>query len=412
MSKPPPNDRPENRSQPRPLLDGVRVIDLTRILAGPYCTMLLGDLGADVIKIEIPGRGDDTRQWGPPFAEGGESAYYLAANRNKRSLTLNLKSVRGPQVLKELIRQGDVVVENFRAGTMEEWGLDYDALQELRPGLIYCTITGYGYDGPYRDRPGYDLIVQALGGLMSVTGPIEGEPTRAGVAIADLASGMFACSAVLAALFARERTGDGQRIDISLLDSQVALMSYVASNFLVSGEKPKRYGNAHPNIVPYEAFKARDGYLAFAAGNDRQWETFCNAVGRPEWVDDERFSTNPARNRNRTLLIGLLNELFQEREVAEWIALCDEIGLPAGPINDMQAVFNDPQVRARGLVQEVSHPTAGSVPVLASPLNVPTSPAGVRLPPPLLGQHTEEVLADVLGYDAEAVAALRQEGVV
>jgi formyl-CoA transferase len=374
--------------------------------------MLLGDLGADVIKIEIPGRGDDTRQWGPPFAEGGESAYYLAANRNKRSLTLNLKSVRGPQVLKELIRQGDVVVENFRAGTMEEWGLDYDALQELRPGLIYCTITGYGYDGPYRDRPGYDLIVQALGGLMSVTGPIEGEPTRAGVAIADLASGMFACSAVLAALFARERTGDGQRIDISLLDSQVALMSYVASNFLVSGEKPKRYGNAHPNIVPYEAFKARDGYLAFAAGNDRQWETFCNAVGRPEWVDDERFSTNPARNRNRTLLIGLLNELFQEREVAEWIALCDEIGLPAGPINDMQAVFNDPQVRARGLVQEVSHPTAGSVPVLASPLNVPTSPAGVRLPPPLLGQHTEEVLADVLGYDAEAVAALRQEGVV
>lgn len=412
MSNSPPNDRPENRSQPRPLLDGVRVIDLTRILAGPYCTMLLGDLGADVIKIEIPGRGDDTRQWGPPFAEGGESAYYLAANRNKRSLTLNLKSGRGLHVLKELIRHADVVVENFRAGTMEGWGLDYGALQELRPGLIYCTITGYGYDGPYRDRPGYDFIAQAQGGLMSVTGPIEGEPTRAGVAIADLASGMFACSAVLAGLFGRERTGEGQRIDISLLDSQVALMSYVASNFLVSGMKPNRYGNAHPNIVPYETFRARDGYLAFAVGNDRQWATFCNAVTRAEWVDDERFSTNPARNQNRTLLIKMLNELFKEREVAEWLALCDRIGLPAGSINDMQAVFNDPQVRARELKQDIPHPTAGSVPVLASPLNVPTNPAGVRLAPPLLGQHTEEILAEVLGYDSEAVSTLRREGVV
>jgi crotonobetainyl-CoA:carnitine CoA-transferase CaiB-like acyl-CoA transferase len=232
------NDREDGPASAQPLLDGVRVIDLTRILAGPYCTMLLGDLGADVIKIEIPGRGDDTRQWGPPFAEGGESAYYLAANRNKRSLTLNLKSGRGLEILKELIRQGDVVVENFRAGTMAGWGLDYEALQKLRPGLVYCTITGYGYDGPYHERPGYDFIVQGLGGFMSVTGPIEGEPTRAGVAIADLASGMFACSAVLAALFRRQRTGEGQRIDISLLDSQVALMSYVASNFLVSGEKP------------------------------------------------------------------------------------------------------------------------------------------------------------------------------
>jgi formyl-CoA transferase len=295
---------------------------------------------------------------------------------------------------------------------MEGWGLDYAALHGLRPGLIYCTITGYGYDGPYRERPGYDFIVQALGGFMSVTGAIEGEPTRAGVAIADLASGMFACSAILAALFARERTGEGQRIDISLLDSQVALMSYVASNFLVSGEAPKRYGNAHPNIVPYEAFKARDGYLAFAAGNDRQWATFCNAVGRSEWVEDERFSTNPARNRNRTVLVALLNQLFGERDVAEWIALCDEIGLPAGPINEMQAVFENPQVRARGLRQDVPHPTAGSVPLIASPLNIPTAPAGVRLPPPLLGQHTEEVLSEVLGYDGEAVAALRQQGVV
>jgi len=407
-----PKDLSEDQSAPRPMLDGIRVIDLTRILAGPYCTMLLGDLGADVIKIEIPERGDDTRQWGPPFAEGGESGYYLAANRNKRSLTLNLKSERGLQILRDLIRLADVVVENFRAGTMEEWGLGYDTLQELRPGLIYCTITGYGYNGPYRDRPGYDFIVQALGGFMSVTGPIDGEPSRAGVAIADLASGMFACSAVLAGLFGRERTGSGQRIDISLLDSQVALMSYVASNYLVSGEPPKRYGNAHPNIVPYGAFKARDGHVAFAAGNDRQWATFCNAVGRSEWVEDERFSTNPARNRNRAVLTGLLNELFRERDVVEWIALCDAIGLPAGPINGMDAVFDDPQVRARRLKLDVPHPTAGSVPLLASPLNIPTSPTGVRLPPPLLGQHTDEILAEVLGYDAETVSILRREGIV
>ncbi len=394
------------------LLDGVRVVDLTRILAGPYCTMLLGDLGADVIKVEVPGRGDDTRQWGPPFTTGGESSYFLAANRNKRSLTLNLKSERGRVILKKLIQEADVLIENFRMGTLEKWGLDYEQLKELKPDLIYCTVTGYGYTGPYRDRPGYDFIVQALGGFMSVTGPEDGEPFRAGIAIADLASGLFACNAVLASLYARERTGAGQRIDISLLDCQVALMSYVVSNYLVSGDPPRRFGNAHPNIVPYEVFKAQDDYFAFAAGNDIQWAKFCEAVDREAWVADERFATNPARLQNRSELVRLLNELFSTRSVEHWIQLCESIGLPAGPINTMDAVLSDPQVLARELVMEVPHPTEGSVPLLRSPLNIPTAPSEVRYPPPTLGQHTDQILSELLSFDSVEIQALREAGVI
>ncbi len=394
------------------LLEGIRVIDLTRVLAGPFCTMLLGDLGADVIKVEAPGRGDDTRQWGPPFTPSGESAYFLSANRNKRSLTLNLKSEQGLQVMRELIGRADVLIENFRAGTLEGWGLDYDALQQLRPGLIYCTITGYGYTGPYRQRPGYDFIVQAMSGFMSVTGPAEGEPFRAGVAIADLASGIFACNAVLASLFARERSGRGQRIDISLLDCQLALMSYVASNYLVSGEPPKRYGNAHPNIVPYEVFRASDGYFAFAAGNDVQWSKFCREVGHLDWAEDPRFAANPARIENRVVLVGLLNELFAGRSVSTWLGLCEQIGLPAGPINSIEQVLADPQVLARGMRLEVAHPAEGQLPILGSPLAIPTAPAEVRLAPPTLGQHTEEILGELLGHDPAAIAALRESGAV
>ncbi|MCH8093742.1 MAG: CoA transferase [Chloroflexi bacterium] len=395
-----------------PLLDGVRVLDLTRILAGPYCTMLLGDLGADIIKVEVPGRGDDTRQWGPPFTTGGESAYFLAANRNKRSLTLNLKSERGRSILGELIQQADILIENFRVGTLEKWDLSYEQLKNLRPDLIYCTITGYGYTGPYRDRPGYDFIIQALGGFMSVTGPEDGEPFRAGIAVADLSSGIYACNAVLAALYARERTGKGQRIDISLLDCQVAMMSYVASNFLVSGEPPQRFGNAHPNLVPYQVFEAQDGYFAFAAGNDLQWANFCRAVGREAWETDPLFATNPARLTNRTKLVGLLNELFSTRSVADWIELCEGAGLPVGPINTMEAALSDPQVLARGMVMEVPHPTEGSVPLLRSPLNIPTAPSEVRYPPPTLGQHTDEILSELLNYDSEGIQALRESEVV
>lgn len=395
----------------QPLLDGVRVVDLTRVLAGPYCSMLLGDLGADVIKVELPGRGDDTRQWGPPFTASGESAYFLAANRNKRSLTLNLKSARGLEILKQLIANSDVLIENFKAGTLEGWGLGYDQLQALRPGLIYCTITGYGTTGPYRDRPGYDFIVQAMGGLMSVTGPADGEPTRVGVAIADLASGIFACNALLAALFARERTGAGQQVDISLLDCQVALMSYVASNYLISGQPTKRFGNAHPNIVPYQAFKALDGHFAFAAGNDFQWQKFCREVDRTQWITDQRFATNPDRNRNRAELVEMLDELFSQRPVVEWIALCDRIGLPAGPINGMEAVFNDPQVLARDMLQQVDHPLDGTINLVGPPLKIPTSPPTIRRAPPTLGQHTDQVLAE-LGYDPGTIAGLHEAEVV
>ena len=394
------------------LLDGIRVVDLTRVLAGPYCTMLLGDLGADVVKVEEPLKGDDTRGWGPPFAPGGESAYFLAANRNKRSLTLNLKDLRGLEILRRMIERADVLVDNFRAGTLDGWGLGYDHLQELRPGLIACSITGYGQTGPYRDRPGYDFMVQAMGGFMSLTGPEDGEPYRAGVAIADLAAGMFATSAILAALFARERTGEGQRIDMSLLDSQVALLSYVASNYLIAGEQPRRYGNGHPNIVPYQSFPARDGHFAFAAGNDAQWNRFCEAVGRGEWAEDPRFSTNGRRVENRADLVALLEELFATRSAQEWMALCDAAGLPSAPIHTVDRVFADPQVQARGMRQEVDHPSAGRISILASPLQIPTAPTDVRLPPPTLGQHTEAILSQELGLSGDEIGDLRASGAI
>ncbi len=394
------------------LLENVRVIDLTRVLAGPYCTMMLADLGADVIKIELPGQGDDTRHWGPPFAKGGESAYFISANRNKRSITLDLKSDRGKEILKALIRQGDVLVENFRTGTLERWGLDYEALQQLRPGLIYCTITGYGTTGPYKERPGYDFMVQAMGGFMSVTGPAKGPPTRAGIAIADVGTGVLASTAIVAALFARERSGEGQRIDMSLLDSQVALLSYVVSNYLISGDLPQRYGNGHPNIVPYQEFQARDQQFAFAAGNDGQWRKFCQAVEHSEWIEDARFATNAARLANRETVVSMLNELFGTRDAADWMALCEEIGIPAAPINNLEQVFQDPQVQARNLRIEAPHPTAGTVPMIASPLNIPTRPTRVRFPPPLLGQHTDEILQSLLGYDEQTIQTLHAEGIV
>ncbi len=394
------------------LLEGVRVLDLSRVLAGPYCTMMLGDLGADIIKIEAPGLGDDTRHWGPPFAQSGESAYFLCVNRNKRSLTLNLKSERGLQILRELIRQSDILLENFRVGTLEKWGLSYDALQEIHPGLIYCTITGYGYTGPYRHLPGYDFIIQAQGGVMSITGPEQGEPYKVGVAIADITAGLFACNAILAALFDHQRSGRGQRIDISLLDAQLAWLANVGSNYLVSGEKPRRYGNAHPNIVPYQTFKARDGYFALAIGNDSQWRQFCQKAGRVEWAEDPRFITNADRVRNRGDLIPLLADLFAQSEIENWIPILGSIGIPCGPINSIDQVMNDPQVLARDMVIEVEHPTAGSIKMVASPLKIPTAPPVVRLAPPMLGEHSSQILHELLGMDENSVAELRQAGVV
>ena len=394
------------------LLNGVRVLDLSRVLAGPYCTMLLGDLGADIIKIEAPGQGDDTRHWGPPFAAGGESAYFLCINRNKRSMTLNLKSEQGLEILRELIRQSDILVENFRVDTLERWGLSYAALQELHPGLIYCTITGYGYTGPYRQLPGYDFIIQAQGGLMSITGPEDGEPYKVGVAIADITAGLFACNAILAALFEHQRSGKGQRIDISLLDSQIAWLANVGSNFLVSGETPRRYGNAHANIVPYQTFKASDGYFALAVGNDSQWRQFCEKIGRGEWAEDVRFCTNASRVNNREVLIPLLNGLFAQSAISHWLTLLESIGVPCGPINTIDQVLANPQVQARQMVIDVTHPSAGTVKLVASPLKIPTAPPVVRFPPPMLGEHSHQILHDLLGYSNQRIEDFRLAQVI
>ena len=394
------------------LLENICVIDLTRVLAGPYCTMMLGDLGADIIKIEVPGRGDDTRHWGPPFTKGGESAYYLSANRNKRSMTLNLKSEQGLEILKKLIAKGDVLVDNFKTGTLSRWGLDYETLQEIRPGLIYCTVTGYGYTGPYSSRPGYDLIVQATGGFMSITGPENGDPSRAGVAIADISTGMFAANAILAALYSREQTGKGQRIDMSLLDSQVALLSYAATNYFVSGSITNRLGNAHPNIVPYQSFKARDMHFVLAVGNDKQWEILCKSINKPEWIDDKKYSTNAVRVNNRKVLIDHLSKLFATQNAKYWLDIFDEVGLPSGPINELDKVFENEQIKSRDMRIELPHSIDNKVTLLNSPIKIPTSPTKPHKAPPTLGEHTEEILQEKIGVDQDIVAKLRNEGIL
>ena len=394
------------------LLENICVIDLTRVLAGPYCTMMLGDLGADIIKIEVPGRGDDTRHWGPPFTKGGESAYYLSANRNKRSMTLNLKSEQGLEILKKLIAKGDVLVDNFKTGTLSRWGLDYETLQEIRPGLIYCTVTGYGYTGPYSSRPGYDLIVQATGGFMSITGPENGDPSRAGVAIADISTGMFAANAILAALYSREQTGKGQRIDMSLLDSQVALLSYAATNYFVSGSITNRLGNAHPNIVPYQSFKARDMHFVLAVGNDKQWEILCKSINKPEWIDDKKYSTNAVRVNNRKVLIDHLSKLFATQNAKYWLDIFDEVALPSGPINELDKVFENEQIKSRDMRIELPHSIDNKVTLLNSPIKIPTSPTKPHKAPPTLGEHTEEILQEKIGVDKDTVAKLRNEGIL
>jgi formyl-CoA transferase len=395
-------------------LKDVRVLDLTRALAGPYCTMMLGDLGADVIKVERPGRGDDSRGWGPPFVGQpygpypGESAYFIAANRNKRSVTANLKSPQGQEVVRRLAGVSDVVVENFRTGALDEMGLGYDDLHSLYPGLIYCSISGYGRTGPHADRPGYDFIVQAEGGLMGITGPEEGPPSRVGVPIVDITAGMFAAAGILAALHARAVTGEGQLVDVSLLDAQVALLANVASNYLVGGTEPRRLGNAHPNIAPYEAFQARDRWFALAAANQRQWTTLCDAIARPDLRQDPRFATNGDRVANRPALVETLNETFATRDADDWLADLAEAGLPCGPINTVPDVFSHPQAQARGLALETEHPTAGPIRLTGFPYKLSHTPAGVRRPPPRLGEHTEEVLMELLDYSAGDVTALRE----
>lgn len=378
-------------------LAGIRVIDLTRALAGPYCTMMLGDLGADVIKVERPGRGDDSRAWGPPFV-GGESAYFVCANRNKRSVTLDLGSEMGREAVRRLAGVVDVVVENYRTGSLEKLGLGYDDLCAINPQLVWASITGYGPTGPDAGRPGYDFMMQAEGGLMSLNGPTEGEPYRVGVPIVDITAGMFAAYAVLAALRARELTGRGQRIDLSLLETQLAWLSNVGSNWLVGGEVPRRLGNAHPNIAPYAAFRARDRHLALAAANQNQWATLCRVIGREELRDDPRFRTNADRMAHLDALTGELNQVFADRDAAVWIALLTEAGLPCAPINSVPEAFAMPQVRAREMVLEVAHRTAGTMQLAGFPYKFSATPAAVHRPPPLLGEHNQEVLVDLLGF--------------
>jgi formyl-CoA transferase len=399
-------------------LEGVRILDLSRALAGPYCTMMLGDLGADVVKVERLGRGDESRGWGPPFVGEpygpypGESAYFIATNRNKRSITVNLKSPEGKEVVLRLARVSDALVENFRTGALDRMGLGYEDLRAVNPRLVYCSISGYGRTGPTAQRPGYDFIIQAEGGLMGITGPEEGPPYRVGVPIIDITAGMFASTAILAALRDRDRTGEGQLVDVSLLDSSVALLTNVASNTLVGGEPPRRLGNAHPNIAPYEAFRARDRWFALAAANQLQWSTLCSVIGRPDLENDPRFASNGARVSNRPALLQALGEVFAGRDAGEWLAELRDAGLPCGPINTVADVFEHPQAEARGLALRAEHATAGPVRTTGFPYKLSRTPAEVQHPPPLLGEHTTEVLTDLLGYSASEVADLKRGGAV
>jgi len=392
-------------------LSDLRVVDLTRVLAGPYLGMMLGDMGGDVIKIEQPGSGDDTRSWGPPYVEG-ESTYYLAINRNKRSVTLNLKHPRARELLLKLVEQADILVENFKVGTMERLGLGYEQhLQELNPRLIYCSITGYGRDGPYAERPGYDYMAQGMGGIASVTGEPDGEPMKYGVAIADLTTAMSGCAAILAALHHRDRTGRGQRVDVSLLETVVGWLVHLATDYLATGEPPKRFGNAHPSIVPYQLFRARDKYFALGAANDRQFRAFARVLGHPEWAEDPRFDTNSERVRNRPILITMVEQILARRTAAEWVDAMLAAGVPAAPINTVDEVFRDPQVLARDMLLEMPHPKLGTIKMAGIPYKLGDTPATARRHPPLLGEHTDEVLGQ-LGLSPDELARLRREGAI
>ncbi|MBN2563403.1 MAG: CoA transferase [Phycisphaerae bacterium] len=392
-------------------LSGIRVLDLSRILAGPFCTMILGDQGAEVIKVERPGAGDDTRTWGPPFA-GGESAYYLCCNRNKRSITIDLKNPRGVELVRELAKVSDVLVENFTPGLMKGFGLDYEAVRELNPRLVYCSISAYGQDGPYRDRPGYDMVLSAVGGLMWITGPRGGEPCKVGVAITDVVTGVYASGAITAALLWRERSGRGQYVDCSLLDAQVSALANIASNWLVAGKEAQRWGTAHESIIPYQVFRTKDRPIAIAVANQKLWVNFCKLVGREEWIDDPRFESNPKRVENRDAILPLVAEVMAEKTCDEWVKLFVEASIPCGPVNNMQSLFADPQVLHRGMIAEVPHATIGTLRLAGIPIKYSETPGTVRHPPPLLGEHTDEILTGVLGCPPEKIEALRRQGVV
>ena len=399
-------------------LDNIRVLDLSRALAGPYCAMMLGDLGAEVIKVELPGTGDESRSWGPPFVGKpygpypGESAYFISINRNKLSVTINLKSAEGQEVIRRLAAVSDIVVENYRTGVLEKSGLGYEDLHALNPRLIYCSISGYGRTGPQAERPGYDAIMQAEGGIMSISGPVEGPPSRVGISIVDISTGMFSAIAILAALRARDATGEGQWLDMSLLDSNAALLANIASNYLIGGGVPRSYGNAHPNLTPYGAFRACDRWFVLGVANDRQWGSLCQVIGHPELKGDPRFVANSDRLANRDALTQIMGEAFLARTADEWLAELERVEIPCGAINTIPEMFDNPQARARHLALEVEHSTAGPIRVPGFAYKLSQTPAEVHLPPPLLGQHTEKVLTELLGYSPEQVSLLRERGAI
>ena len=402
-------------------LDHLKVLDLSRVLAAPWCGQILADLGADVVKVERPGAGDDTRSWGPPWMKDQagndtrEAAYFMAANRGKKSITLDISKPAGQDIVKRLAQGADVLLENYKVGGLRQYGLDYASLAKLNPRLIYCSVTGFGQTGPYAPRAGYDFIIQGLGGLMSITGERDdlpgGGPQKVGVAVSDLMTGMYATIAVLAALAEREKSGLGQHVDMALLDTQVAMTANMAMNYLASGKPPARAGNAHPNIVPYQTFAASDGHIIVAVGNDGQFTRLCEIAGAPELATDPRFATNPARVKHRSILVPLLAERIGRKPMHFWSEALEAAGVPCGPINDIAQVFDDPQVQHRGMRIELPHPTAGKVPLVASPIKLSRTPVEHRAAPPLLGQHTDEVLAGI-GLDEQAIAALRAQGVV
>ena len=391
-------------------LAGLRILDLTRILAGPLCTMMLGDMGADVIKVEPPG-GDDTRTWGPPFV-GDEAAYYLTFNRNKRSLTLNMAGKRGQAILTELIKQSDVAVDNFKLGTLARWGFTDAWFEQHAPRLVRCSITGYGSSGPKAAQPGYDFVLQAESGLMSICGQPGGPPTRYGVAIVDVCTGMLACNSILAALNARSRTGRGQKVEVSLYESSLAMLVNIASNYLTAGVQSGLYGNRHPTIVPYSSYPTADGMIALAVGNDPQFAKCAAVLGHPEWAHDARFIRNRDRVANREALEGMVAEAFSRDTADAWITKLQAVGVPSGRINTVAQALEDPHTAARRMIETVEHPTLGALKMLGIPFKFSDTPTSIRCAPPTLGQHTDEILRDALGLDADQIAALRRDKVI
>ncbi len=394
-------------------LKGLRVLDLTRVLAGPTCTQMLGDLGAEVIKIERPATGDDTRGFAPPTMPGTtESAYFVGVNRNKRSVTLDIASREGQAIVRRLLEDTDILVENFKVGALEKYGLGYAQVHADFPGIIYCSITGFGQTGPYAPRPGYDALIQAMGGVMSLTGEIEGEPQKVGVPVADLFAGLYGCIGILAALRHREKTGQGQQVDIGMLDTHVAWLANQGMNYLATGENPPRLGNQHPNIVPYQVFPTADGYMVLSVGNDPTFKRFCDNFDLSHLLADDRFATNPARVANRKLVTDTLTEVTRQHPTAWWIERLEELKIGCGPINRLDQVFADPHVRAREMVVELPHASGVPVKVIANPVKLSETPPDYRVPPPVLGEHTQEILQDLLGMSNGEIAALRKKGVV